>query len=157
MSNHVNIKTRKKIHPEQISEIIETFNKESLHGNLQVEYSIGTEASWGPHVWLLKYVSGDVEWGRRICWLNTSRHFEMRHGGGGDVMWWIDSAICNEVALKFNGAIVDEGDGVKHQGEVGKYNTFEKYLELVGRNEFLSEFHLSLAPPEFRKFYRSPT
>ena len=158
MANHGWVKTRKPMKPEQITAMVEELNQSLFKGNLQVEYHncVGDKSAWGPHTWLLKYMSGGQEWASRVFWLNTSRHFEMRHGGGGHFAWWIDSAIQNEVAIRFNGTLHDDGHGDTWKGEPGKYNKLTDYLKLVlsrhtkpDLKKQLLKWEYEMIPPEF--------
>ena len=158
MANHGWTKTRKLMKPEQITALIEDLNKRLFKGNLKVEYhkSTKSEPGWGPHTWLLSYETGGLEWARRVCWLETGRHFEMRHGGGGHFAWWIDSAILNEIAVKFNGTIGDDGISDKWKGVPDKYNELSVYLDLVTAHckpenkKLILQYEQELIPPEFR-------
>lgn len=132
MANHGWTKTRKPMKPEQITAMLDELNASLFKGNLQIEYHMSTPESpgWGPHTWLLSYQSEGREWATRVCWLETGRHFEMRHGGGSQFAWWIDATILNEVAVRFNGTIGDEGISDKWKGEPNKFNNFTDYLNL---------------------------
>lgn len=132
MANHGWVKTRRQIKPEQITAILNDLNESLFKGNLQIEYHISTpeNPSWGPHTWLLTYLSEGQEWMTRVCWLETKHHFEMRHGGGSRFAWWIDTAILNEVAVRFNGTIGDDGHGDQWKGVANKFNSFSEYMEL---------------------------
>ncbi len=133
MANNGWIKTRRKMKPEQITSILEKLNTSLFKNNLQIEYHISTPESpgWGPHTWLLKYESNGSEWASRICWLETSHNFVMRHGGGTQFAWWIDTVISNEVAVYFDGTIGDDAISDKWKGEPGKFSDFSQYLECM--------------------------
>lgn len=160
MANHGFCKTRKVMKPEDITVMFADMNARLFKGNLQVEYHIGDEHSWGPHVWVLEYISPEDQqkYASRVCWLNTRRSFEIRHGGGGDFDWWLDSAVLNEVAVRYNGTISDEGISDKWNGEPNKYDTFKSYV--YRRYEHVTEANLKayliqdsvkwFAPPEFK-------
>ena len=132
MANHGWVKSKKVIPPELVSEILDELNKKLFKGNLQIEYSISTPESpgYGEHTWVLRYVSEEKEWASRVCWLDTPKKFEMRHGGGSKFAWWIDTAILNEVAVRTNGTIYDDGDDEKSKGVPNKFDTFKSYLDL---------------------------
>ena len=91
MANHGWVKTRKHLKPELVTDVLNELNESHFKGGLQWEYS---EGGWGEHTWLLKYVGKDgKEYGERVCWIDSRQHFEMRHGGGSDFIWWIDNCI----------------------------------------------------------------
>lgn len=132
MANHAWVKTRRKMTPEAISAIIERLNKTLFKGCIKVEYHKSTkeQPGWGEHTWSITAFNTDdpkIEYGHRVCWLEKPTHFEMRHGGGTNFMWWIDHAICNEVALEFNGGWYDDGDEQRRTGTSGKYHRFREF------------------------------
>lgn len=131
MANHGYVNTKLKLTPEAVSEVIEELNQRLFKGNLKVEYIISTkdDPSWGKYTWMLSYESERQVWAERICWFDRSNRFEMRHGGGSNFAWWVDSAILNEIAVKFNGKVRDDGhEGVIHS-EAGKYDNAHLFLE----------------------------
>jgi hypothetical protein len=136
MANHGWTKTRKQMKPEQITAMLDELNASLFKGNLQIEYHMSTPENpgWGPHTWVLRYHSEGQEWASRVCWLNTGKHFEMRHGGGSQLAWWIDTAILNEVAVRFDGTIGDDGVSQKWKGEPGKFNSFNDYLDQMWKH-----------------------
>jgi hypothetical protein len=128
MANHAWVKTRKKIDPEQITELINRLIKDKFKNTLTVEYS---EDGFADHVWTIKCPQINES---RICWLEGEKHFEMRHGGGGNFIWWVDHSIINEVALQFGGKISDEGTDKKIAPKENLYPTFKDYLDVVWRH-----------------------
>lgn len=173
MANHAHVITKKKMTPEKISVLIERMNATIFKNLLEVEYTdcTGQTGSWGEHVWQITVKGGEQEYkgqtyhrfGERVCWLNTSRHFEIRHGGGGNWIWWVDFAICNEIALEFDGYVSDDSDGEHDKPEKDKYADFDAYLirsnidnsfsdELKAEKmKFIkSKFVQEMIPPEFR-------
>ncbi|RTK97766.1 MAG: hypothetical protein EKK64_00755 [Neisseriaceae bacterium] len=127
MANHAWVKTRKVMKPEQISDIIENLNKTKFKNLLKVDYHLATleEPGWGEHTWLVSL--GKMQ---KVCWLETSRHFEISHGGGGgSLLWWLDISITNDVALRFNGNISDDGVSGKWKGKENYFPTLKSYLE----------------------------
>jgi hypothetical protein len=169
MANHCQVITKKKMTPEKISALIDRLNATMFRDLLKIVYTdcTGKTGCWGNHVWEIETVNSNpkdpVNYGERVCWLNTSRHFEIRHGGGGNWIWWVDFAICNEVALEFDGYVSDDSDGEKYPGKKDKYADFNAYLirsniddsfsdEVRNRKmKFIkSKFIQELIPPEFR-------
>lgn len=173
MANHAQVITKKKMTPEKISALIERLNKELFKDLLIVKYTdcTGRSECWGDHVWEITVKGGEGEhegrtyhrFGERVCWLETSRHFEIRHGGGGNWIWWVDSAICNEIALEFDGYVMDDSDGEKEKGIYEKYSDFDDYLirsnidpsfsdeAKASKMKFIkSKFVQEMIPPEFR-------
>ncbi len=163
MANHGYVKTRKVMRPEKISEILDNINKTHFNGNLKIDYHQSDDPSaWGPHTWLLAYVSNGQEWASRVCWLNTGRSFEMRHGGGTSFAWWMDTLITHSIAHEYDGTITDDGDDSKEKGNPAKYDTFLKYVDIIlcgydqsfkdDKEGFKRQFdwHLRDTPPEFK-------
>lgn len=164
MANHGYVKSRKKIKPEQVSELLETVNQKWFKGNLVVEYhkSTNEDPGWGDHTWMVSYISSEdkQEYARRVFWLETSRSFHVSHGGGGgDFAWWMDQTITNEVALMCDGNISDDGDCEykKYKGEPDYYPTFLSFVEMMKSHVEKPEMKLWLlqeemkySPPEHR-------
>lgn len=157
MANHGFVKTKNPMTPTKIQAMLEVLNDSIFKRNLKIEYHLGTDTSWGPHNWMLSYYSDSIEWATRVCWLETKRKFEMRHGGGSNFAWWIDTTIINEVAVQFNGTISDEGGSNKWKGVPGKFNNFADYMDLMTKHiknqETRKQFFLldrEFVPEEFR-------
>jgi hypothetical protein len=164
MANHAWVKSRRKMSPEKIGEILADLNKRLFKGNLQIEYHEATdkEPGWGEHTWILTYVSPEnkQEYVRRACWLESPRHFEIRHGGGANFAWWIDFAVTNEVACFYNGTWTDEGTMEPDKGTPGKYDNWRKFLRHMCTGfrqkkntqltKALMQMELEICPPEFR-------
>lgn len=144
MANHGFVKTKKHMKPEAITALLDELNESHFKGNLKIEYHLADEGDtsvYGPHCWLLKYESNDQVYAKRVCWLNNRQSWEIRHGGGGDFAWWIDSTITNEVACQFNGTISDGGHGDRWKGEPNKYPEFLDYLKMKHHQD-QSEDHI---------------
>lgn len=129
--------------PEKISQMLDELNDSHFRGVLGYEYSEHPKEDtsvWGPYIWMLRYDGPKYGWFQpgqvlRPTWLNTRRSWEIRHsGGGGNFVWWIDSVVTNEVAVRFDGTISDEGVGNKWKGEPGKYKNFQEFQEMMTRH-----------------------
>ena len=130
MANHVQVKTRKKMTPEGIEAILTELNRTVFKGVIKWEYHKKEDSSsWGDHVWLISII-GD-EYDDRVCWLEGDRHFEMRHGGGRNFIWWIDTIIVHTVAKAYNGMPMDDADGVRVKPYPEKYPTYESYAKMM--------------------------
>lgn len=157
---HGFVKTRKWIRPAAIDQMLDELNQSHFLGHLTHEYFYSEKSSaWGPHTWIVKYISApsnrpEDEWGSRVFWLNTRRSFEIRHGGGTDFIWWIDAVIRNEVALRFNGMISDEGGSGRWAGDVDGYQTFSQFYDRMHDHlqpaalELLKQLEMEFIPPE---------
>jgi len=128
MSNHAYVKTKLKMSPEKITSLVEHLNNTIFKNCLKIEHGKG---GWGKYTWQVSVLPDEAtELNERIFWINDSKHFEIRHGGGGNFIWWIDTIITNEIALKFNGIITDDGHGDKVKPE-RKYNSFRKFNKMM--------------------------
>jgi hypothetical protein len=129
MANHGYVITKKPMTPERVTEVLETLNKRVFKGMMKIEYSncVGDDSAWGDHVWLVT----QGEYVRRVCWLNSKRSFELRHGGD-DFEWWWDNAVTNEIACEFNGTVGDDACEGKTPGVPGEYDDPKEYcLRLI--------------------------
>jgi len=124
MANHGSVKTKKSMTHIAISKMLDGMNKDYFHSNLVISY---TKGGWGSHTWDISYVSDNKEYAGRVMWLNNKNSFEMRHGGGPDFAWWIDSAILNEVACVFDGRRADDGVSGYIPRKIGKFKDFWEY------------------------------
>jgi len=165
MANHAYVKTKRWMSPEKITELIEKLNKERFKGVIEIDYHERTneKPGWGPHTWLLTVKQDGQEYGTRVCWLNTKRSFEMRHGGGGDFMWWIDCSICNEVALEFDGNWTDDGCDAKEKGKSDYHTTFPSFIQVMYpvlwekgllARLWVIQMAEEMAPPLFKRKWR---
>lgn len=140
MANHAYVKTRRKMTAETITALITRLNETIFKGCVKVTYhksKNGDKQAWGEHVWeiTLEYKGKKyLENQGRVCWLNTAHSFEIRHGGGNNIFWWIDHAICNEVALQFNGTWTDDGDDTPQKGVPGRYRRYRSFARNMQAN-----------------------
>lgn len=157
MSNHGYVKTKKPMTYIAVSKLFDSMNKDYFHNKLVIDH---TRGGWGKHSWLVKYISDGKEYASRVMWLNNRNSFEMRHGGGSDFAWWIDSAILNEVACSFQGSVTDDGVGGRIPKKAGKYKDFWEFKEKMhshGKEDIVRKYFMQLEqkegfiPPEFHK------
>lgn len=157
MANHGYVKTSKPVNPQNITDLLEELNNSLFKNNLNIEYHKSTKENpgWGRHSWLLTYISNNQTWAQRVCWMNNKKNFVMRHGGGENFAWWIDTVILNEIAFRYEGTIKDDGDSSASKGDPLKYNNFNNYLDLLFskcKPELKkSLLELERIPPEFRQ------
>ena len=144
MANHGYVKTKQVMAPEATTSLIKKLNDTVFHNCLKIEYVEGGKpGDWGKHIWFITALMDDgSEIGHRVCWLNNSKSFEMRHGGGGNFIWWIDQYISNEIALQFNGTISDDGCGDKEKPK-NKFHKWRKYNKILcgwGNRKYIKNF-----------------
>lgn len=126
MANHGYVTTEQSISYQRLVEMIHEINRDRFDGALPVDV--------GKEIVLIA--------NQRQIWLESPHVIEIRHGGGGDILWWIDSVFTNDLALKVDGVITDDGHGGKTKGEPGKYATLLEYIES----------YVQAAPVEARAF-----
>ena len=125
IANHSNVFTKKHITGPKITALLNHLNETVLFGVLIISPSVD-ETEW--HITIVD--TRDY----RVCWLNSRRHFEIRHGGGSDFIWWIDHLIQDAISKEFNGRVKDDGG--------------------AGWEEVLTTWNTPLTFPEaFRKMY----
>lgn len=121
MANHGFVTTKKKLTHARLIAIVNEINAELLGGSLKVTPYGGKE----PGVSVVM----DLPHNGLPIWLASSRKIEIRHQARGDVGRWIDAMLANELALRLDGTISDEGVSDKWKGEHGKYRTLRDYCE----------------------------
>ncbi len=123
-TNHGHVTTKKKMTPVLVSDLLNQLNRDLFKEVMTIEYIKNSNKPI--HVWSLYY--GDEFW--VMCWLNTSKKFEISYGGRL-FTWWMSEIISNELALKFDGIITDEKNKKKGKKELKSYQEYiEKYLKI---------------------------
>lgn len=61
-------------------------------------------------------------------WVENVHKLEFRHQPP-DWCWWVEIVIANELALKYNGIISDEGVDEKWAGVANKYPKYDDWLD----------------------------
>lgn len=117
MANHGYVKTKLPMTKADIIKILEDLNKSHFSGNMAIEH--------GSSKYIETYYR---EQPCRQLWLNSKNSFVIRHGGGTQMHWWIDTVIRHTIAKKFNGIIKDDGYGEEITESVDKYSSYKKYL-----------------------------
>lgn len=134
MANYGWVISRKKMTIESISQIMDELNKRCFKNNLVINTKSNSH-------WSIEYKS----YAHRLCWLDSPHKFVVSHGGGTSFEWWINQSVLNEVAVKFNGTIHDDGCEEKIKGVSNKFDSFEIFL-----NEFYSKQRKDLKPILFQ-------
>lgn len=122
MANHGFVTTRKHLTIEKLGELLREIVDEKLDGKLNVVrsdaqfYIILQQENWFP------------------IWLRTRNKIEIRHSGRGDVAWWISDLLTNELAIRLDGTISDEGVEERWKGTPNKFDTFDAYLDYTVRH-----------------------
>jgi len=105
MANHAFVKLPKPMKNAGLLKMLKTINDKRFGGKLSIEkYSNGMTIEELP------------------VWMASPKKVEIRHQLGGDVGWWIDIVVINDIALMTGGEISDEGvKEKKWKGVEGKY------------------------------------
>lgn len=138
MANHGYVKSRKKMDPKRITEVLQDLNTTRFKGLLTIEH---TDDMW--EVSAPKYVY-------RRCWLETPHRFEIKHGPGGTFAWWVDFHISNAIALAYDGTIYDDGCDIKEKGDPNYCPTLSEMYDRMQIPHAMLEHESRLTPPEFR-------
>ncbi len=120
MANHGYIHTDSPITDEQLWDLLQEVNNERFGGKLVIEKG---EDCFGVKI---------SEYTCRLWWVDEDDDttIEHRHGGGGDIAWWIDAVFSDEIAVKLDGLVEDDGCEGREPGQSGKYPTLRSYLEM---------------------------
>jgi len=152
MANHGFVTTNKWLTQDKVKEDIEEIisrcfkNKIFLVINGDNSFSIGFEYPWNI-----------------TCWFENCHKVEFRNPAP-DWCWWIMFVIQNELAIKYNGLISDEGTGEeKWKGIPNKYPTFKSYLNgrfshikqpAKSALKLINHFLSSTAPRKVKETYK---
>jgi hypothetical protein len=155
MANHCFVTTRKRFKYEAVTADLQEINERRFNGALLIEPYEATESNYG-NGWMIGVV-GCHDWLTINCWLTTSRKFELRHGPGGDIRWWFEFCIQNDLALKYDGWTSDEGVEGRWKGEENYLPTFVDHVKKMhehtspGNVMFFLNANLKQIPPELRE------
>lgn len=139
MANHGFVNLPLTITVEELHAALDEINKKRFKGLLRVEYDepsktfeviVGKGKKFEEH--RLIFLRDDYDFSKDSKWepQGSATRIEIRHGGGSRFIWWIDCVITNELAIKFNGYITDEGTGDEViKSRPGLWPTFRTYLE----------------------------
>lgn len=154
MANHGYVKTRKPMTVEAVHSLVVNLIDSHFkdHVRLVRENNCFVLYYSGPE---FDYIKQDNL--IRIFWLESPTEFEMRHGGGGNWHWWIDSVILNEIAVEFDGIITDDGIDGSIEHEPNKWPEFKDYNQDMAKHvqgelkkTFVMQMGQELAPEAFR-------
>ena len=121
MANHGYITTKQILTMDKLFSMVEKINNDVLNGALKISRP---NANIKKDDVVFVEITKDLS---RLLWLQTKKKIEIRHGGGGDVAWWIDSILTNDLAIAVDGKISDDGCDGKWDPIPGKYRTFLDY------------------------------
>lgn len=124
MANHGFIKTKKPLKPSDLKRLLEEINQERFCGKFKI-----SDGGWTEGKSFTVEIVEDSPATHRHFWLASPRKIEHRHGPGGDFCWWVETIFANDMAVKLNGKLSDEGVGGSWPGEPGKWPTMKSYVE----------------------------
>jgi hypothetical protein len=152
MSNVAFVKTKESMDSDAVHETLLQLNVDRFKGNLTIERD--------HDVWLLSYdamIDGErwtvaqmrlVLHGKKV-----KKKISMPHARGGDFAFWIDCSVLNELSVRFNGIISDEGISEKWYGVPGKYAKFSDFMVMADPNRFKRAHGQEPIPDEFKEEY----
>jgi hypothetical protein len=158
MANHGFVKTKKFMDGENVHELLTHLNETIFKNVLKIEQE---DLFWAVEC------KDETIFGYRKFWLNTKRTLELRHSGADEFFQWVGVVILNEIAVKFNGKISDEGCEESWEGKPNKYPEFINWVEALylrlgsplersHKDEFYKEhfeFIMKCVPEEHRVSY----
>jgi hypothetical protein len=138
MANHGFLTTRKQLTPEQVDRDIKEIIERRLGGIIKVTFDTykdepSKDGHWAG--WQFKPKEGTVKEGHFEfgAWLNSRRKMEFRHPHG-EWSWWAQMILQQELALKYNGTISDEGVEERWKVTPRQIKKYFHYRDWVFRN-----------------------
>lgn len=139
MANHGFLTTRKQLTPEGVDRDIKEILERRFRGAVTVEFhDSGLKeppkkefAVWAG--WHFKPKEGLLKDGYRFefsAWLNSRRKMEFRHPPS-DWAWWAQMIVQDELALKYDGTISDEGVSERWKATPEKIKKYFHYRDWV--------------------------
>jgi hypothetical protein len=126
MANHAHVYTKKHMDASKVRILLDRLNRDVFLDSLEIN-----QEDWdGQPAWYLHVKDEPEGHETRVCWLNSKRDFEIRHGGGSDFLWWIDFRVQDEISKVFDGSIVDDGDDTR----ITSYDMPDSYSEYVRKS-----------------------
>jgi len=125
LGNLAYIKTRLPVEFQQLRKDLEEISEKRFNGTLVFSpWAVGDG-------WSITFLG----YNRHIsAYLESPHEIHIAHSAG-DLLWWIDFVITNDLALKYDGEISDDAVGETWKGEPGKYPTFSNVLDLMYDHE----------------------
>ena len=121
MANHVVVITKQDVDDDQLQSLLDEVNQERFGGNVDIardDYKDGAHFT----IRLNDYPCRNI-------WVNDDKNIEIRHGPGGDIVWWIDIVFTEELACKVDGIVDDLGIEETWKGRKNHYPTFRSFLD----------------------------
>lgn len=149
MANHGFISSKKNLIKEQVEQDLNDICKNRFNGLLSV-----IPSKWGENgSWFVHTKQNPHDRGFNI-WIRSKKKLEHRHGDSW--VMYLETVFSNELAIKYNGKLSDEGCGSETWAPIqNKYSSYRDYiikdlalLEEPKRTEILN-FYMSLAPKSF--------
>lgn len=134
MTNHF-VKTKVSLNKQALDNCFAEFNERCCDSNLTYSYHYLTndknKPGLGSHNWTLSYIENNRRFLNRSCWFDGTkpRLFTISDKGGGWFAWWINAAILNEIAVRFDGIIYNNNDNSRKRGVEGRLDSFANYCK----------------------------
>lgn len=126
MANHGFITSKRNFNKEQVLKDLQEINERRFKGLLTIE-----DSDWSDRgSWFVGYYYEGYEYPEGFnIWITSPKKLEHRHSR----LWafYLEIVFVNELALKYNGILSDEGHGDKWKPDVGKYPTFMYWLDTL--------------------------
>jgi hypothetical protein len=119
MGNITTIKTRRKLKYEDVTADLREINQRRFDGLLDIQ-------EMAPDGWRIGYV--DMYW---ELWKSPTQKGWLTHKHGRHWLCWVDMVYSNELAIKYNAKVSDEGVEGSWKGEPDKYPTCESWFEAM--------------------------
>lgn len=122
MANHSFITSRKIFKQKQVIKDVEEILAKHVRKNYTIQYE-------GDAIFIDVWHDDKVYYTAVHMWIANKNKLEFRNRFPGEFGTWIHFLIQNELALKYNGHISDEGVNETWRGEPNKYDTYKAYIE----------------------------
>jgi hypothetical protein len=121
VANHVVVTTDQDIDDDKLQSLLDEVNQERFGGNVVISKTDFEDGA--------NFTIELNEYPCRNIWVNEDKNIEIRHGPGGDVVWWIDIVFTEELACKVDGIVDDHGVEETWKGRKNHYPTFRSFLD----------------------------
>lgn len=141
MANHGYVKTKRKLTRDEVTKALKEINERRFKGLFDLSGPTPFQENKREFCWSFRFKQDD--WLYFEVWKKEgAKTLEFRHPHGS-FNFWAQCVVENDLALKFNGLITDDGCGDKWRGEKNKYPTFYDY-----------EYNSWFGYPKAKKGYR---
>lgn len=125
MSNHGYLTSKRNFHKDQVLKDLQEINDRRFKGMLNIEDSdCGSKGSW-----FIGYQDEGWEHPEGFnIWICSPKKLEHRHSRAWS--YYLEIAFANELGIKYNAIISDDGVDETWKPDPEKYKTFKSWLEI---------------------------